>query len=46
MACRPSRAAMRVTVEGAQPVDRAICRCADPATSPAATGTSSSGRLL
>ena len=34
----------RVTVEGAQPNERAIWRWALPATSPAATGTSSSGR--
>jgi hypothetical protein len=36
---------MRVTVDGAHPVERAIWRWADPATSPAATGTSNSGRL-
>lgn len=44
-ACRPSRAARRDTVEGAQPRERATCRWADPATSPAATGRISSGRL-
>ena len=41
----PETGESRVMVDGAQPRDRASWRWAEPATSPAATGTSSSGRL-